>query len=435
MLRAMPPLSVEERTRLGLRAAGSHMYQQDKVWSRYSNDKVDIAGALARVLRTLNKALPLDEPMRALSIGSSNEPQFRVLESAFRGGLYLLDIEDAALAVVEERIHRQNTRQVRVIHGDYHEALRDAESVLCFRRAHLDDRRMTLITLHHSLYYSPRSFWGDLLANLYEHLLATEPAPGPSGAIHAVLMASRSDDPASTTWLYNHFADRFFGCHNDQDLKAWGVIIAGMVGSVVGALPLYYLGRRVEEERLKEFADRPGRWLTVSREDLERAQRWFDRHGGAAVLLCRLVPGVRSSISIPAGVGRMHPIAFLAYTAVGTALWAALLASLGYVLGESFREVGEYLDPVSWVVLGGIVIIYFVRVVRHKGLSATARRATTESRGLPRRRVRRRLPIFRARFGIPYASDEQRVRDAGGCHQRQLSSRACSQIGLRSVYY
>lgn len=86
MLRTMPPLSVEERTRLGLRAAGSHMYQQDKVWSRYSNDKVDIAGALARVLRTLNKALPLDEPLRALSIGSSNEPQFRILESAFRAG-------------------------------------------------------------------------------------------------------------------------------------------------------------------------------------------------------------------------------------------------------------------------------------------------------------------------------------------------------------
>ena len=74
---------------------------------------MDIAGALARVLRTLNKALPLDEPLRALSIGSSNEPQFRILESAFRAGLYLLDIEDAALAVVEERIQRQSTHQVR----------------------------------------------------------------------------------------------------------------------------------------------------------------------------------------------------------------------------------------------------------------------------------------------------------------------------------
>ena len=157
MLRAMPLLSVEERTRLGLRAAGGHMYQQDKIWSRYSNDKVDIAGALARVLRTLSKALPLDQPLTALSIGSSNEPQFRILESACRGGLYLLDIEDAALDVVEERIQRQNTHHVRVIRGDYREVLRDAESVLRFRKEHLDGRRMTLITLHHSLYYSPRS--------------------------------------------------------------------------------------------------------------------------------------------------------------------------------------------------------------------------------------------------------------------------------------
>ena len=157
MLRAMPLLSAEERTRLGLRAAGGHMYQQDKIWSRYSNDKVDIARTLARVLRTLSKALPLDQPLTALSIGSSNEPQFRILESAFRGGLYLLDIEDAALAVVEERIRRQNTPHVRVIRGDYREVFRDAEAVLCFRDEHLGGRRMTLITLHHSLYYSPRS--------------------------------------------------------------------------------------------------------------------------------------------------------------------------------------------------------------------------------------------------------------------------------------
>jgi membrane protein DedA with SNARE-associated domain len=160
-------------------------------------------------------------------------------------------------------------------------------------------------------------------------------------------------------------------------LSLLGVIIAGMVGSVLGALPLYYLGRKVGEERLKEFADRHGRWLTLSRGDLERAQQWFDRHGGAAVLFCRLVPGIRSLISSPAGVDGMNPASFLAYTAVGTALWTALLASLGYFLGESFGKVGEYLDPVSWVVLGGIVIIYFVRVVRHKGESATAKRAAT----------------------------------------------------------
>lgn len=129
----MPALSVEERTTHGLRAASGHMYQQDKVWSRHSNDKVDIAHVLASVLRTLGKSLPLDLPFTALSIGSSNEPQFRILESTCRGGLFLLDIEGAALDVVEERIRRQDTRHVRVVRGNYRDVFRDAEAVQRFR--------------------------------------------------------------------------------------------------------------------------------------------------------------------------------------------------------------------------------------------------------------------------------------------------------------
>jgi hypothetical protein len=164
---------------LGLRAASGEMYRQDKIWSRYSNDKVDIAGTLARMIRTLAAALPLEQPMRALSIGSSNEPQFRILASFFRGGLYLLDIEDAALDVVEERIERQQTRQVHTIHGDYREMLHDGDTAQQFRRQHLADERMTLVTLHHSLYYSSRTFWPELYENLYEQLLAHEPEPGP----------------------------------------------------------------------------------------------------------------------------------------------------------------------------------------------------------------------------------------------------------------
>lgn len=219
MPRAVPTLSADERRALGLRAASGHMYQQDKIWSRHSNDKVDIASTLVRVVRTLSKALPLDAAFTALSIGSSNEPQFRILESTFRGGLYLVDIEDAALAVVEERVVRQGTPHVKTLRGDYRAVFRDERAVLRFRDEHLG-QRMTLVTLHHSLYYSPQSFWHDFLANLYKHLLADEPAPGPSSAIHAVLMASKSADPTSTTWLYNHFAGRFFNHHNDQDLLA-----------------------------------------------------------------------------------------------------------------------------------------------------------------------------------------------------------------------
>jgi membrane protein DedA with SNARE-associated domain len=154
-------------------------------------------------------------------------------------------------------------------------------------------------------------------------------------------------------------------------LSLLGVIVAGTLGSALGALPLYYVGRKIGEERLKGFADRHGRWLTLSREDLDSAKQWFDRHGGLAVFLCRLVPGVRSLISIPAGIEGMPLAPFLLYTTIGAGLWTALLTLAGYGLGANFRQVETYLDPASYVVLALIVALYVWRVVTHKGERAT----------------------------------------------------------------
>jgi membrane protein DedA with SNARE-associated domain len=154
-------------------------------------------------------------------------------------------------------------------------------------------------------------------------------------------------------------------------LALLGVILAGTLGSVLGALPLYYLGRKIGEERLKRLADRHGRWLTVSREDLDKAKAWFDRHGGMAVLLCRLVPGIRSLISIPAGIQGMPLAAFLLFTTIGAGLWTALLTLTGYWLGANFRQVEAYLDPVSYVVLASIIVLYVWRVMTHKGQPTT----------------------------------------------------------------
>ena len=145
-----------------------------------------------------------------------------------------------------------------------------------------------------------------------------------------------------------------------------GIIAAGTAGSVLGALPFYYIGRWINEERLKALADRYGRWLTVSGNDIERSKAWFDKHGRTAIILGRLVPAVRSLISIPAGIVRMNLAIFLTYTTVGTALWTALLAFLGYYLGSNFGRVGEYVDKISWLVIAAIVLIYIVRVIRHK---------------------------------------------------------------------
>ena len=199
----------------GVNTSRALMSKQDKIWSRYSRDKVDIGETLARVLRTLSKALPLGRPLRALSVGSSTEPQFRILEANFRGGLYLLDIERAALRVIRERIRRQSLTHVVPLRHDYTKVFLDREATRRFLRNDLGGRRLDLIAFEHSLYYCPADRWRALVRNVFDVLLAK------TGAIHCVLMSSTARNPATTTWLYNHFAGRFFGHRNDQDLLAF----------------------------------------------------------------------------------------------------------------------------------------------------------------------------------------------------------------------
>jgi membrane protein DedA with SNARE-associated domain len=148
-------------------------------------------------------------------------------------------------------------------------------------------------------------------------------------------------------------------------LSLIGIIIAGTLGSVLGALALYYCGRKLGAERLKRFADRRGRWLTLTRGDIEKADAWFDRHGAKAVLLCRLIPGIRSLISIPAGINRMNLLPFLVFTTIGAGIWTSALAYAGYLLGSNFHAVEEYFDPVSLVVFGLIIVLYLWRVFRN----------------------------------------------------------------------
>jgi membrane protein DedA with SNARE-associated domain len=142
-----------------------------------------------------------------------------------------------------------------------------------------------------------------------------------------------------------------------------GVVLAGTIGSVLGALALYYAGYFIGEGRLNRLIDKYGRWLTISLEDLERAKGWFAKHGRLAVLVCRLIPGIRSLISIPAGIARMPLVSFLFYTAIGSAFWTAMLAYGGYVLGDKFQQVEKYLNPVSYVVLLAIALIYVKRLL------------------------------------------------------------------------
>ena len=144
------------------------------------------------------------------------------------------------------------------------------------------------------------------------------------------------------------------------------VVVAGSLGSLLGQLPLYYLGRLVGEEKLVRWADRYGKWLTLSGDDIRKADDWFDKHGTKAVFIARLIPGLRSLISIPAGISEMPMPKFLLYSAVGTTLWVVILTALGGLLGQNYDLVDTYLGPVALIVLGGLAVFAVFWIVRRR---------------------------------------------------------------------
>jgi membrane protein DedA with SNARE-associated domain len=146
------------------------------------------------------------------------------------------------------------------------------------------------------------------------------------------------------------------------ELGFFGVVLAGTAGSLAGALFWYEIGRRVGIERLRRWAGRYGRWITMSPDELDQAVAWFRRHAGGAVLVGRLVPAVRTLISVPAGVAGMKLPVFLAWSSVGTALWTTFLAGLGYLLEGGYQQVAHWVNPVSNVVVAALVLGYLYRV-------------------------------------------------------------------------
>jgi membrane protein DedA with SNARE-associated domain len=148
------------------------------------------------------------------------------------------------------------------------------------------------------------------------------------------------------------------------ELNVGLVIVMGSIGSLAGALVWYEIGRRVGEQRLRKWVGRHGRWLTLSAKDVDRAQGWFRRHGAAAVFFGRLIPGVRTFVSLPAGFSAMPLGRFMVYSALGTAAWTAALAWAGVLLQANFMLVGDYVNVATNVLLGVAAVMLVVRYVR-----------------------------------------------------------------------
>ncbi|WP_308121827.1 DedA family protein [Actinotalea ferrariae] len=138
-------------------------------------------------------------------------------------------------------------------------------------------------------------------------------------------------------------------------------VLGATVGSVVGALVLYWAGATLGLDRLKRAADRVP---LLEPSDLDRADHWFRRHGTGAVLTGRAVPVVRSLVSVPAGVEHMALWRFVVLTALGSAVYNGVLVGLGYVLGDRWTEIGRYSDVINYVVYAAILVALGVFVRR-----------------------------------------------------------------------
>jgi membrane protein DedA with SNARE-associated domain len=179
----------------------------------------------------------------------------------------------------------------------------------------------------------------------------------------ALVMLAENLFPPIPSELVMPFAG-FLVAQGKMDLTA--VIASGTIGSVLGAVILYYLGVWADEAIVRKFVRRWGKWLTVSEGELDRALAFFGRFGEAVVFFGRLIPIIRSLISVPAGMKRMPIAKFLLFTTIGTILWNVTLTLAGVWLGANWEDVlgflKTYQDLTLAVIVGAIVLFVIARV-------------------------------------------------------------------------
>jgi membrane protein DedA with SNARE-associated domain len=139
-------------------------------------------------------------------------------------------------------------------------------------------------------------------------------------------------------------------------------VFAGTVGTMAGTYVWYYLGRLVNYRRLLSWTDRYGKWIRVTAQDIDRVNDWFNKYGSKAVFFGRMVPGIRTLISLPAGMNQMPFVSFTIYSTLGTTLWTLALTTAGFLLGDNYASIEQYIAPISKLVLFGLIglIAYFI---------------------------------------------------------------------------
>ena len=143
-----------------------------------------------------------------------------------------------------------------------------------------------------------------------------------------------------------------------QKLNFYVLVFCGLFGTIAGSMPWYYLGKLANEKRLSDFLDKRGKFIGITSNDLAKSKRWFDKYGVSLVFWGRLVPGIRTLISVPAGMELMPLKKFLIWTTLGSLIWVALLTYAGFIFGENYQIIETYIDQIKYFVKPILILIF-----------------------------------------------------------------------------
>ena len=149
-----------------------------------------------------------------------------------------------------------------------------------------------------------------------------------------------------------------------QKLNFYILVFCGLLGTIAGSLPWYYLGRLVNEKRLSNFLEKKGKYIGITSNDLAKSKRWFDKYGVSLIFWGRLVPGIRTLISVPAGIELMSLRRFLVWTTLGSLIWVALLTYAGYVFGENYLIIDTYFERVKYFLKPILITLFIYLLVK-----------------------------------------------------------------------
>ena len=145
-------------------------------------------------------------------------------------------------------------------------------------------------------------------------------------------------------------------------LNFYILVFWGLIGTILGSLPWYYLGRLLNESRISSFIQKRGKFLGITINDLKKSRTWFDKYGVTLIFWGRLVPGIRTLISVPAGMDMMPQGKFLIWTSLGSLIWVSALTFAGYVFGENYQIISSYVDQFKFILkpILFLIVIFFI---------------------------------------------------------------------------